>query len=60
MRRVLTAVLGMMACAVLAGCSGGSAQTDLPVGIGASPNKLKSSPCACIEQPNAARATIAG
>lgn len=60
MSRLLKAILGMMACAILAGCSSGSAQTDLPVGIGASPNKLKSSPCACIEQPNAAKTAIAG
>lgn len=55
-----TLIAAIAACALLAGCAGRGAQSDMPVGIGGGPNQLKSSPCACIEQPNAAKPTLAG
>jgi hypothetical protein len=51
-------IVTVLAGFVLSGCaSGQSRQNEMPVGIGPSPNQLKQSPCACIELPNAARAS---
>lgn len=53
----LAAILALVTA--LAGCSNGlsSRQNEMPVGIGSSPNQLRSSPCACVELPNSAQAS---
>ncbi len=49
---VFVAILAL--ASVLTGCAS-SVDTEKPVGIGTTPNTLKSSPCGCLLLPNAAR-----
>lgn len=53
-KRRLLASLAMTASLALGSCAG-SVDTEKPVGVGSTPNTLKSSPCACVEVPNLAR-----
>ena len=54
LRTGATLALVIAAVSLLAGC-GSSINAEKPVGIGATPNTLKSSPCGCLELPNLAR-----
>ena len=40
----------------LGGCASSLVDNQMPIGIGASTNSLKKSPCACVLLPNGARA----
>lgn len=54
-------IAAIAACAILmGGCGTRGMQSEMPVGIGSGTNQLKSSPCACILQPNAANSPVAG
>ena len=56
-KRALLAVAAL--ALTLSGCAGAKFQ-DYPLGIGAGPNDLKQSPCACYTLPNSATPADSG